>query len=81
MLLVLAGRIKILWVKDQESNKTSVVQAYMVVNAAGLYAQSLAKKLQGLPSQTIPEAFLARGHYCTMEGVVLLHFSLQTSNL
>lgn len=82
MLLLLAGRIKAIWVKDRESNETSVVQAYMVVNAAGLYAQSLAKKLQGLPSQSIPEAFLARGHYCTMEGAVLLQCTaLQTSSL
>lgn len=40
----------------------------MIVNAAGLYAQSLAHKLQGLPADTIPQQYLARGHYCTMEG-------------
>ena len=69
MLVLLAGKIKHLQVKDRDSNQTSVVQARMVVNAAGLYAQALAHKLQGLPGHTIPEAFLARGHYCTMEGV------------
>ena len=46
----------------------STVQTRMIVNAAGLYAQSLAHKLQGLPEETIPEQYLARGHYCTMEG-------------
>ena len=46
----------------------STAQARMVVNAAGLYAQTLAHRMQGLPEETIPEQFLARGHYCTMEG-------------
>ena len=68
MLVMFVGRIKTLQVKDRESGQMSAVQARMVVNAAGLYAQSLAKNLQGLPSQTVPQAFLARGHYCTMEG-------------
>ena len=64
----LPGKMKKLEVKDRDSNKVSEVQAHMVVNAAGLYAQQLATKMQGLPSDTIPESFLARGHYCTMEG-------------
>lgn len=64
----LPGKMKKLEVKDRDTNKMSEVQAHMVVNAAGLYAQQLAKKMQGLPSDTIPESFLARGHYCTMEG-------------
>ncbi len=64
----LPGKMKKLEVKDRDTNKVSEVQAHMVVNAAGLYAQQLAKKMQGLPSDTIPESFLARGHYCTMEG-------------
>lgn len=42
----------------------------MIVNAAGLYAQSLAENLQGLPRETIPGHWFARGHYCTMEGKV-----------
>ncbi|KAL3156333.1 hypothetical protein ABBQ38_000651 [Trebouxia sp. C0009 RCD-2024] len=64
----ISGRLKTLQVKDRETGQTSTVHAHMVVNAAGLYAQSVACSLQGLPRQTIPEAFLARGHYCTMEG-------------
>ena len=64
----LPGKMKKLEVKDRHTDKVSEVQAHMVVNAAGLYAQQLAKKMQGLPSDTIPESFLARGHYCTMEG-------------
>ena len=68
--MVFAGRVKNLCVKDRESGRISAVQAHMVVNAAGLHAQSLAKKLQGLPQQTIPDHWFARGHYCTMEGEV-----------
>ena len=55
-------------IKDRDTGRASTVRAKMVVNAAGLYAQKLAKQLQGLPAESIPEAFLARGHYCTMEG-------------
>ena len=49
----------------------------MVVNAAGLYAQPLARNLQGLPQKAIPDHWFARGHYCTMEGRgTVLHFQL-----
>lgn len=66
--MVHAGTVKTLYVRDRESSQTSTVQARMVVNAAGLHAQTVACSLQGLPQNTIPKAFLARGHYCTMEG-------------
>ena len=69
VLLCHLGQVKMLKVKDRDTSKVSEVQARMVVNAAGLYAQRLASSLQGLPSETIPESFLARGHYCTMEGI------------
>lgn len=69
-LLLLAGKVKTLQVKDRESGQMSAIQAHMIVNAAGLYAQSLAEKLQGLPGETIPGHWFARGHYCTMEGRV-----------
>ncbi len=68
MLVCTTGKMKTLDVKDRDTSKVSTVQAHMFVNAAGLYAQQLAKKLQDLPGETIPKSFLARGHYCTMEG-------------
>lgn len=66
--MVFAGTVKTLQVKDRQSGQISAVQAYMIVNAAGLYAQALARSLQGLRHETIPEHWFARGHYCTMEG-------------
>jgi L-2-hydroxyglutarate oxidase LhgO len=34
-----------------------------VVNAAGLNAPSVARSIEGLPPDTVPPAFLAKGHY------------------
>ena len=62
------GHVKSVQIKDRDTQQVSTVKTKMVVNAAGLYAQSVAHKLQGLPEDTIPEQYLARGHYCTMEG-------------
>jgi L-2-hydroxyglutarate oxidase LhgO len=39
-----------------------------VVNAAGLSAQSLARAIEGLPANTVPPAFLAKGHYFAFTG-------------
>lgn len=39
-----------------------------VVNAAGLGAQALSRALEGLPPETVPPAFLAKGHYFTLTG-------------
>jgi len=38
-----------------------------VVNAAGLWAQSVAGTLQGLPSAAIPPTYFARGHYFVLD--------------
>jgi len=39
-----------------------------LVNAAGLHAPDLARRLVGLPPETIPRAFFARGSYFTLAG-------------
>jgi L-2-hydroxyglutarate oxidase LhgO len=39
-----------------------------VVNAAGLSAQSLARAIEGLPVETVPPTFLAKGHYFALKG-------------
>ncbi len=38
-----------------------------VVNAAGLWAQSVARTLEGLPSAAIPPTHFARGHYFVLD--------------
>lgn len=39
-----------------------------LVNAAGLGAQALARRLEGLPAALVPPAFYAKGHYFTLSG-------------
>lgn len=39
-----------------------------VVNAAGLYAQPIARSIEGIPAETIPGQYFARGVYFTLGG-------------
>tara|TARA_R110000787_G_scaffold186397_1_gene297967 strand:+ start:54990 stop:56099 length:1110 start_codon:yes stop_codon:yes gene_type:complete len=39
-----------------------------VINAAGLYAQPIAKSISGIPADTIPGSYYARGVYFTLSG-------------
>lgn len=41
-----------------------------VVNAAGLHAQAVARRITGIPPQTIPPTYYAIGHYYTLAGKV-----------
>lgn len=47
----------------------AVLCANYVVNATGLYAQSIARNLNGLPPHTIPDSYFARGCYFSLSGV------------
>ena len=62
---VQAGKIQ-LFVGEKSSEFG--LSANIVVNAAGLGAQSLAKNLSGLDPATIPPRYLARGCYFTLSG-------------
>jgi L-2-hydroxyglutarate oxidase LhgO len=44
------------------------VAADMVVNAAGLGAQALARSITGMPPETIPPLHLAKGNYFSLSG-------------
>ena len=39
-----------------------------VINSAGLYAQSVARSIVGIPPATIPRRYLAKGHYFLLSG-------------
>ena len=39
-----------------------------VVNAAGLWAQDVARKIEGVPPSSIPGTWLAKGHYFVLAG-------------
>jgi L-2-hydroxyglutarate oxidase LhgO len=40
----------------------------LLVNAAGLHAPALARKLDGMPADKVPPAFFAKGNYFTLAG-------------
>lgn len=44
------------------------LMARRVVNAAGLHAQSLAHRIEGLAAEHVPPAFFAKGNYFTLSG-------------
>jgi L-2-hydroxyglutarate oxidase LhgO len=44
------------------------LQCKTVINSAGLDAQIIASKIKGLPSQTIPPRYLAKGNYFILSG-------------
>jgi L-2-hydroxyglutarate oxidase LhgO len=45
----------------------------VLVNSAGLFAPSLARKIEGVPSETIPRDWLCKGHYFTLGGRAPFH--------
>ncbi len=47
---------------------TAAISCRRLVNAAGLHAQDVAGRIEGLPSASIPPQHLARGHYYTLSG-------------
>ncbi|MEO8012533.1 NAD(P)/FAD-dependent oxidoreductase [Polaromonas sp.] len=44
------------------------LQARWVVNSAGLQAQPLARRFDGLPAQAVPPSYYAKGNYFTLAG-------------
>lgn len=44
------------------------IKAGLVVNAAGLWAQAIARTMAGLPRQTVPPDYLCKGNYYTLAG-------------
>jgi L-2-hydroxyglutarate oxidase LhgO len=48
--------------------ETSTVRCQTLVNAAGLWAQDVARSLRGVPPRSIPPQYFAKGHYFTLAG-------------
>jgi L-2-hydroxyglutarate oxidase LhgO len=46
----------------------TTVRSRRLINAAGLYAQSVARSIDGLPAPTIPACHYAKGHYYVLSG-------------
>lgn len=66
---VVGGRLEdgkvVLDVRDEAGDEMSLSAEY-VVNSAGLNAQAVAQGITGVPAETIPERYLARGCYFTL---------------
>jgi L-2-hydroxyglutarate oxidase LhgO len=46
----------------------SSIRCAIVVNAAGLFAQDVARTIEGLPSAAVPPCYYAKGHYFVLRG-------------
>lgn len=46
----------------------TTVRCRTLVNAAGLWAQNVARSIQGVPASSIPAQYFAKGHYFTLNG-------------
>ena len=44
------------------------LRARLVINSAGLHAPTLARKIDGMPSDRVPTAYYAKGNYFTLAG-------------
>lgn len=44
------------------------IKARLVINSAGLQAQSVARSIYGIPADSIPKEHFARGHYFALSG-------------
>ena len=44
------------------------LEASIVVNCAGLHAQAVARRLEGLPEKHVPTEYFAKGSYYTLQG-------------
>jgi L-2-hydroxyglutarate oxidase LhgO len=66
---VLAGRVVDHGVELSIGGADPVtVVCHAVVNAAGLWAQKIAASIAGVPAETIPGTYFAKGHYFTLAG-------------
>jgi L-2-hydroxyglutarate oxidase LhgO len=64
----LANDGHVVWIRHDETHSEFTTR--WLVNAAGLDAQSLAHRFEGLDAATIPPLYLAKGQYFTLPGRV-----------
>ena len=55
-------------VRVRQDGEVTEIRADIVVNAAGLDAQGVAQRVEGLDAATIPQRHLAKGHYFSLQG-------------
>lgn len=50
------------------ADETVELTARVVINSAGLRAQELARRIEGIPEETVPPSLYAKGNYYTLQG-------------
>ena len=55
-------------VLDITGDEPMTLHADIVVNSAGLWAQQLARKIEGMPTQAVPPFYFCKGNYYTLAG-------------
>lgn len=67
---VMGGKILddgfILNVKNSDTSEEYSIQANLIINSSGLYAAELLKKMNGFPTQHIPNIYYAKGNYFSL---------------
>jgi len=71
----------VLEVEDMQSRERMELHADMVVNSAGLHAQSLSHSIDGIPSASIPPLYLAKGNYFTLAGGSISHSAREANSI
>jgi L-2-hydroxyglutarate oxidase LhgO len=56
------------FVLDVGGESRTTLECKLLVNAAGLYAPSLARRIKGVPPESIPRDYYCRGVYFTLSG-------------
>ncbi|MDP2637658.1 MAG: NAD(P)/FAD-dependent oxidoreductase [Candidatus Levybacteria bacterium] len=68
---VVEGKVRdsgIALVVRENNERLTTVLCKVVINSAGLFSQDVARKTNGLSKDTIPNSFLAKGHYFELRG-------------
>lgn len=65
---VLGGQVTRAGIELTVGSEDYRVRADLVVNAAGLWAPSIASRLDGLPPTSVPQACFAKGNYFSLAG-------------
>jgi L-2-hydroxyglutarate oxidase LhgO len=66
---LLAGRIRQGGIELEVGGKEPMrLLAHAVVNCAGLFAQDVARRIEGFPAERIPPAYYCKGNYFSLSG-------------
>jgi L-2-hydroxyglutarate oxidase LhgO len=66
---IVSGRVSASGIElDVGGAEPTTITSAVVVNAAGLFSQRVARSIRGIPESAIPPSYFAKGHYFTLSG-------------